>query len=67
MAKAIIVVGEHREGDALQVGVLLSPRQVTHRTIALIWRPRSPFADRFSELAEVFRAALRRPRISPAW
>jgi LysR family hydrogen peroxide-inducible transcriptional activator len=31
-----------------------------HRTIALIWRPQSPFAATFRDLAEVFRSALRR-------
>jgi LysR family hydrogen peroxide-inducible transcriptional activator len=60
----IAVAVENRRGQ-LDVRPFTSP--APHRTIALIWRPRSPFAERFSELAEVFRAALRRPRIPAAW
>jgi len=45
---------ENRRGQ-LEVRPFVRP--VPGRTIALVWRPRSPFARVFSELAKVFRAA----------
>ena len=53
----IAVAVENRRGQ-LEVRPFTSP--VPHRTIALIWRPQSPFAETFRDLAEVFRSALRR-------
>jgi LysR family hydrogen peroxide-inducible transcriptional activator len=55
----IAVAVENRRGQ-LEVRPFASP--VPHRTIALIWRPRSPFAGTFRDLAEVLRSALRRSR-----
>jgi LysR family hydrogen peroxide-inducible transcriptional activator len=54
----IAVAVENRRGQ-LEVRPFTSP--APHRTIALIWRPHSPFAETFRDLAEVFRSALRRP------
>jgi LysR family hydrogen peroxide-inducible transcriptional activator len=48
---------ENRRGQ-LDVRPFAAP--APHRTIALIWRRQSPFADAFRELAEVFRSSLRR-------
>ncbi|MGA3120699.1 MAG: LysR substrate-binding domain-containing protein [Polyangiaceae bacterium] len=53
----IAVAVENRRGQ-LEVRPFSSP--APHRTIALIWRPQSPFAATFRELADVFRSALRR-------
>ena len=53
----IAVAVENRRGQ-LEVRPFTSP--APHRTIALIWRPHSPFADTFRELTEVLRSALRR-------
>jgi LysR family hydrogen peroxide-inducible transcriptional activator len=53
----IAVAVENRRGQ-LEVRPFSSPPP--HRTIALIWRPRSPFAETFRDLAEVARSALRR-------
>ena len=53
----IAVAVENRRGQ-LEVRPFTSP--APHRTIALIWRPHSPFAETFRDLAEVFRSALRR-------
>jgi LysR family hydrogen peroxide-inducible transcriptional activator len=53
----IAVAVENRRGQ-LEVRPFTSPSP--HRTIALIWRPESPFAETFRELADVFRSALRR-------
>ena len=53
----IAVPVENRRGQ-LEVRPFTAP--APHRTIALIWRPESPFAETFRELAEVFRSALRR-------
>jgi LysR family hydrogen peroxide-inducible transcriptional activator len=64
----IAVAVENRRCQ-LDVRPFTSP--APHRTIAppvvcdcipLIWRPQSPFADTFHELAQVFRAALGRDR-----
>ncbi|HTB78738.1 MAG TPA: LysR substrate-binding domain-containing protein [Polyangiaceae bacterium] len=52
----IAVAVENRRGQ-LEVRPFASP--APHRTIALIWRPQSPFAETFRDLAEVFRSALR--------
>jgi LysR family transcriptional regulator, hydrogen peroxide-inducible genes activator len=52
----IAVAVENRRGQ-LEVRPFASP--APHRTIALIWRPQSPFAETFRELADVFRSALR--------
>jgi LysR family hydrogen peroxide-inducible transcriptional activator len=54
----IAVAVENRRGQ-LEVRPFASP--APHRTIALIWRPQSPFAETFRELTDVFRSALRRP------
>lgn len=54
----IAVAVENRRCQ-LEVRPFSSP--APHRTIALIWRPQSPFAETFRELTEVFRSALRRP------
>ena len=51
----IAVAVENRRGQ-LEVRPFTSP--APHRTIALIWRPQSPFAETFRDLAEVFRSAL---------
>ena len=53
----IAVAVENRRGQ-LEVRPFTSP--APHRTIALIWRPHSPFAETFRDLAELFRSALRR-------
>ena len=53
----IAVAVENRRGQ-LEVRPFTSP--APHRTIALIWRPHSPFAETFRDLAEVARSALRR-------
>jgi LysR family hydrogen peroxide-inducible transcriptional activator len=53
----IAVAVENRRGH-LAVRPFTAP--APHRTIALIWRPQSPFADTFRDLADVFRSALRR-------
>jgi LysR family hydrogen peroxide-inducible transcriptional activator len=53
----IAVAVENRRGQ-LEIRPFASP--APHRTIALIWRPQSPFAETFRELSEVFRQALRR-------
>lgn len=55
----IAVAVENRRGQ-LEVRPFASP--APQRTIALIWRPRSPFAETFRDLAEVLRSALRRSR-----
>ncbi len=51
----IAVAVENRRGQ-LEVRPFTSP--APHRTIALIWRPQSPFAATFRDLATVFRSAL---------
>jgi LysR family transcriptional regulator, hydrogen peroxide-inducible genes activator len=51
----IAVSVENRRGQ-LEVRPFVAP--APHRTIALIWRPQSPFAATFRELATVFRRAL---------
>ncbi len=53
----IAVAVENRRGQ-LEVRPFTAP--APHRTIALIWRPHSPFAETFLDLAELFRSALRR-------
>src|SRR5580692_99100 len=53
----IAVPVENRRGQ-LAIRPFTSP--APHRTIALIWRPQSPFAATFRDLADVFRTALRR-------
>ena len=55
----IAVAVENRRGQ-LQVRPFTSP--APQRTIALIWRPQSPFAATFRELADVFRSAVQAPR-----
>jgi LysR family transcriptional regulator, hydrogen peroxide-inducible genes activator len=55
----IAVAVENRRGQ-LEVRPFTAP--APHRTIALIWRPHSPFAETFRDLAEVFRSGLRRLR-----
>ncbi|HKY40155.1 MAG TPA: LysR substrate-binding domain-containing protein [Polyangiaceae bacterium] len=52
----LAVAVENRRSQ-LEVRPFTSP--APHRTIALIWRPQSPFATTFRELAEVFRSAAR--------
>jgi LysR family hydrogen peroxide-inducible transcriptional activator len=52
----IAVSVENRRGQ-LEVRPFVSP--APHRTIALIWRPRSPFAETFRELAGVFRRSVK--------
>ncbi len=47
---------ENRRGQ-LEVRPFTSP--APHRTIALIWRPQSPFAATFRELADVLRTAVK--------
>ena len=47
---------ENRRGQ-LEVRPFVKP--VPGRTVALVWRPRSPLAVVFTELAKAFRAALR--------
>jgi LysR family hydrogen peroxide-inducible transcriptional activator len=51
----IAVSVENRRGQ-LEVRPFVAP--APHRTIALIWRPQSPFAGTFRELAGVFRRAV---------
>lgn len=51
---SLAVPVENRRGQ-LEIRPFVSP--VPGRTIALIWRPRSPFATVFVELAKTFRAA----------
>jgi len=51
----IAVSVENRRGQ-LEVRPFVAP--APHRTIALIWRPQSPFAETFRELAGVFRRAV---------
>jgi LysR family transcriptional regulator, hydrogen peroxide-inducible genes activator len=51
----IAVSVENRRGQ-LEVRPFVAP--APHRTIALIWRPQSPFAETFRELATVFRRAV---------
>jgi LysR family hydrogen peroxide-inducible transcriptional activator len=55
----IAVPVENRRGQ-LEIRRFLSTSAAPapHRTIALIWRPQSPFAQTFRDLAEVFRAAI---------
>jgi LysR family transcriptional regulator, hydrogen peroxide-inducible genes activator len=53
----IAVSVENRRAQ-LDIRPFTSP--APHRTIALIWRPQSPFAQTFRELSAVFRSALRR-------
>ena len=55
-----IAVGVENRRGQLEVRPFTSP--APHRTIALIWRPRSPFTATFRELAEVFRSAVQAPR-----
>jgi LysR family transcriptional regulator, hydrogen peroxide-inducible genes activator len=55
----IAVAVENRRGQ-LEVRGFTAP--APHRTIALIWRPQSPFADTFRDLAEVFRSAVQASR-----
>ncbi|MGA7122116.1 MAG: LysR substrate-binding domain-containing protein [Polyangiaceae bacterium] len=52
----IAVAVENRRGQ-LEIRPFSSP--APHRTIALIWRPQSPFAETLRELAGVLRSALR--------
>jgi LysR family hydrogen peroxide-inducible transcriptional activator len=56
----IAVPVENRRGQ-LDIRPFASP--APYRTIALIWRPQSPFAETFRELTEVFRSAVRRSGI----
>ncbi len=51
----LAVAVENRRGQ-LEVRPFTSP--APHRTIALVWRPQSPFAATFRELADVFRSAV---------
>src|SRR5580698_11606317 len=51
-----IAVGVENRRGQLEVRPFTSP--APHRTIALIWRPHSPFAETFRDLTEVFRSAL---------
>jgi LysR family hydrogen peroxide-inducible transcriptional activator len=55
----IAVAVENRRGQ-LEVRAFTAP--APHRTIALIWRPQSPFAETFRDLAEVFRSAVQASR-----
>jgi LysR family hydrogen peroxide-inducible transcriptional activator len=52
----IAVAVENRRGQ-LEVRAFTAP--APHRTIALIWRPQSPFGEVFRDLVNVFRAAAR--------
>jgi LysR family hydrogen peroxide-inducible transcriptional activator len=55
----IAVAVENRRGQ-LEVRAFTAP--APHRTIALIWRPQSPFSETFRELANVFRSAVQMSR-----
>jgi LysR family hydrogen peroxide-inducible transcriptional activator len=55
----IAVPVENRRGQ-LEVRAFTEP--APHRTIALIWRPQSPFGDTFRDLANVFRSAVQTSR-----
>jgi LysR family hydrogen peroxide-inducible transcriptional activator len=55
----IAVPVENRRSQ-LEVRPFTAP--APHRTIALIWRPESPFSETFSDLAEVFRSAVQTSR-----
>ncbi len=54
----IAVAIENRRGQ-LEVRAFTAP--TPRRTIALIWRPQSPFAETFRDLADVFRSAVQTP------
>ena len=53
-----IAVPVENRGKQLEVRRFASARP--HRTIALVWRPQSPFAETFRELAAAFAAAAKR-------
>ena len=55
---SLAVSVENRRGQ-LEIRPFVKP--VPGRTIALIWRPRSPFAAVFTELAKTFRAGASEP------
>jgi LysR family hydrogen peroxide-inducible transcriptional activator len=55
----IAVAVENRRGQ-LEVRAFTAP--TPRRTIALIWRPQSPYGDTFRDLADVFRSAVRTSR-----
>jgi LysR family transcriptional regulator, hydrogen peroxide-inducible genes activator len=55
----IAVAVENRRGQ-LEVRAFTAP--APHRTIALIWRPQSPFGETFHDLADVFRSAVQASR-----
>jgi LysR family hydrogen peroxide-inducible transcriptional activator len=55
----IAVAVENRRGQ-LEIRPFTTP--APHRTIALIWRPQSPFAATFRELADVFHSAVEASR-----
>lgn len=52
------------ENRRAQLDVRPLARPAAHRTLALVWRPGSPLAPLFEELAAFWRKALRRPRES---
>jgi LysR family hydrogen peroxide-inducible transcriptional activator len=56
----IAVAVENRRGQ-LEVRAFTAP--APHRTIALIWRPQSPFGETFRDLANVFRSAVQASRL----
>jgi len=55
-----IAVGVENRRGQLEVRPFTAP--APHRTIALIWRPQSPFGETFRELADVFGSALQASR-----
>jgi LysR family transcriptional regulator, hydrogen peroxide-inducible genes activator len=55
----IAVAVENRRGQ-LEIRSFTAP--APHRTIALIWRPQSPFDETFRDLADVFRSAVQASR-----
>jgi LysR family hydrogen peroxide-inducible transcriptional activator len=55
----IAVAVENRRGQ-LEVRAFTAP--TPRRTIALIWRPQSPYGETFRDLADVFRSAVRTSR-----
>jgi LysR family transcriptional regulator, hydrogen peroxide-inducible genes activator len=58
----IAVPVENRRGQ-LEIRPFAAPGP--QRTIALIWRPQSPSAETFRELAEMFRSGIRRSGATP--
>ncbi len=55
----IAIAVENRRGQ-LEIRAFTTP--APHRTIALIWRPQSPFGETFRDLANVFRSAVQTSR-----